>query len=76
MHASEKNLSTKVQHVSFEYFTSRGCSTNRGMEVNWVTTMPNSLSINLICCLGPCKRHTLSASKIFKTYVLYLRTIP
>ena len=45
---------TKVQHVNFEYFTSRGCSINRGKEVNWVTTIPNSLSLYLICCLGPC----------------------
>jgi len=46
--------STKVQRLSFEYFTSRGCSTNRDEEVNWVTTIPNSLSLYPICCLGPC----------------------
>jgi len=45
---------TKVQRLSFEYFTSRGCSTNRDEEVNWVTTIPNSLSLYPICCLGPC----------------------
>ena len=48
------NSTTKVQRLSFEYFTSRGCSTNRDEEVNWVTTMPNSLSLYPICCLGPC----------------------
>jgi len=48
----------KVQHVSFEYFTSRGCSTNRGEEVNWVTTIPNSPFLYPICCLGPCERNT------------------
>ena len=45
---------TKVQRLSFEYFTSRGCSTNRGEEGNWVTTISNSLSLYPICCLGPC----------------------
>ena len=45
---------TKVQRLSFEYFTSRGCSTNRDEEVNWVIAIPNSLSLYPICCLCPC----------------------
>ena len=39
---------TKVQHVSFEYFTSRGCSTDRDEEVNWATTIPNLLPWSLL----------------------------
>ena len=53
-----KRGATKVQHVSFEYFTSRGCSTNRGEEVNWVTTIPNSPFLYPICYLGPYERNT------------------
>ena len=49
------NITTKVQRLSFEYFTSRGCSTNRDEEVNWVTTIPNSLPLYPICCLGPAR---------------------
>ena len=50
----DPKVSTKVQRLSFEYFTSRGCLANRGEEVNWVATILNSLSLYPICCLGPC----------------------
>ena len=61
-----------VQHVSFEYFTSRGCSTSRGEEVNWVTTIPNSLPLYLICRLGPASRTPLLVQNLHA--VRYLRS--
>ena len=57
---------TKVQRLSFEYFTSGECSTNRDEEVNWVTTIPNSLPYTRFAALAPASV-TPPASKIFKT---------